>query len=101
MLRFKYLIMTVVIFGCSKQINRSNQNIELCIGSQKKAIELAEKEWLKVYGNNIYIKKPFIAKLRYDSIWVVEGTLNTEKGGVPYIEINANNCSIIKMTHGK
>lgn len=98
---FKYLIITIITFSCSTQTSNNNHNQELCIENQKEAIELVEKEWLKVYGENIFKKKPFKAKLKNDSIWIVEGTLHTQKGGVPYAEINAKTCEVIKITHGK
>lgn len=98
---FKYLLITIITFSCNKQTSNNNHNQELCIENQKEATELAEKEWLKVYGKNINKKKPFKAKLENDSIWIVEGALHTDLGGVPYAEINAKTCEIIKITHGK
>jgi hypothetical protein len=66
------------------------------------AIKIAEAIWLPIYGQKIYTKMPFIATLKNDSIWVVEGTkLNFGKGGVPYIEIQKNDCRILFVTHGK
>lgn len=77
-----------------------------CIENPTKAIEIAEKEWLKVYGNGIYDKKPFVASLRKDSVWVVQGTfkqdsLLSRRGGVPYAEIDSKTCKILKISHGK
>jgi hypothetical protein len=66
------------------------------------ATKIAEVIWLPIYGKKIYSKKPFVATLKNDSIWVVEGTkLNFGKGGVPYIEIQKNDCKILFVTHGK
>lgn len=77
-----------------------------CVADADQAIAIAEKEWLKLYGNKIYNKKPFSTKIVNDSIWVVEGTiiqdsLFSKRGGVPYAEINAQNCKILKVAHGK
>ena len=88
------------LFISCKEKNATNKNY--CLNSQEKAIELAEKEWLSTYGNSIYSKKPFKAKLINDSIWVVTGSLPySENGGVPTAEINAKNCKFILVSHGK
>jgi DNA-binding XRE family transcriptional regulator len=71
------------------------------VPNKETAIKIAEAIWLPIYGNNIYRKKPFVAKLRADNVWIVEGTLKEQKGGVPYIEIRKNDCKILKVTHGK
>ena len=65
------------------------------------AIKIAEAIWLPIYGKKIYDNRPFIAKLRDSSVWVVEGTLNSAKGGVPYMEIQKSDCKILKVFHGK
>ena len=65
------------------------------------AIRVAEAIWLPIYGEKIYENKPFVAQLRDSSIWVVEGTPKTTKGGVPYIEIQKSDCKILKVSHGK
>lgn len=80
---------------------KEKEDYSLCVENKEKAIEIAEKEWLKVYGNTIFKKKPFVANLKNDSIWIVNGTLHTQKGGVPHAEINAKNCEILKISHGK
>ena len=99
----KYLFITLILIttSCNGQVVGSKNPKEQCVGSQEKAIDIAEKEWLKIYGQNILKKKPFNAKLINDSIWIVEGTFYGKKGGVPYIEINAKTCKIVKITHGK
>lgn len=77
-------------------------NNAYCIKTSTEAIEMAEKKWLQIYGTSINNKKPFIAKLLNDTIWIIQGSLKKmENGGVPYAEINAKNCEFIKITHGK
>jgi hypothetical protein len=71
------------------------------VPNKETAIKIAEAIWLPIYGNGIYNCKPFVAELRNDSIWVVQGTLKTGKGGVPYIEIQKADCKVLKVTHGK
>ena len=76
------------------------QNIDK--DTYNKVIFLVEKEWVKIYGNKIYDKKPFIIKIKNDSIWSVEGTLPEDfYGGVPYAEINIKTFEISNITHGK
>ncbi|MFN1219090.1 NTF2 fold immunity protein [Chryseobacterium kwangjuense] len=62
--------------------------------------QIAEQEWLKLYGKKIYKNKPFKTNQK-DGIWIVEGTSHTQKGGAPYIEINSKTCEVIKITHSK
>jgi len=71
------------------------------VPDKETAIKIAEAIWLPIYGEGIYNCKPFVAELRNDSIWVVQGTLTTGKGGVPYIEIQKTDCKILKVIHGK
>lgn len=93
------LMITLLLLSCSHyEIKRK----DLCLKNGADAIKIVEQEWLKIYGKTIYDKKPFKAKLINDTIWVVNGTLSYgELGGVPYAEINAKDCQIIKVTHGK
>lgn len=67
------------------------------------AISIAEAIWLPIYGEKIYESKPFVAKLKDSSVWVVWGTLNPQytSGGTPYIEIQKKDCKILKVTHTK
>ena len=78
-----------------------------CVADANQAIAIAEKEFIRVYGEKkINEEKPLVALVK-DTIWVVRGSLpkNNEKGhwvgGVAVAEINANNCKIIKIIHGK
>jgi hypothetical protein len=79
------------------------------------AIKVAEAVWLPLYGDMIYQSQPFIAKLKGDTIWVVEGTypkstmetvdgdtmIYMRSGGVPYIELKRSNCEILNVSHSK
>lgn len=50
----------------------------------------------------IYESKPFKAKLiKNDLVWYVEGTLNYDRGGVPYMEIRRSDCKILRFGHSK
>jgi hypothetical protein len=95
-------LMLLQIGSCTSRQEVIKANSSYCLNTSEKAIEQAEKKWLEIYGNSIYDKKPFVAKLENDTIWVIQGSLNSwQKGGVPYAEINAKNCEFIKVTHGK
>lgn len=65
------------------------------------AIKVAEAIWLPIYGDKIYNSKPFKATLRNNEVWIVEGTLHTQKGGVPYAEIQKSDCKVLKVIHTK
>ncbi len=67
----------------------------------KTAIMIAEAVWLPIYGNGIYEKKPFVAKLQGE-IWVIQATLPNEMlGGVPVAEISKKSGEILRISHGK
>lgn len=89
-----------LIFAQQKPIKSKQRDY---VPNEEVAIKIAEAVWLPVYGDKIYGSKPFVAKLKDSSVWVVRGTLPSyyEFGGVPYIEIQKKDCKILKVTHGK
>lgn len=94
--------MFTICTGCADRKPKIVLDKSLCLNNEEDAIKMAEKEWFKIYGENIYKKKPFIAELKNDSIWIIKGTLPEDyDGGVPLAEINAINCKILKITHSK
>ncbi len=96
------IIMFSICTGCADKKPKILLDKSLCLNSEVDAIKMAEKEWYKIYGENIYKKKPFVAELKNDSIWIIKGTLpENYDGGVPYAEINAKDCKILKITHSK
>lgn len=105
------LILNSIFFiGCiqeakqhEEKINRISLSDEM-VPNQTTAIRVAEAIWLQRYGNSIYNMKPFSARLKEgdSSVWIVEGTLpKGMKGGVPYIEIQKNDCKVKNVSHGK
>jgi len=88
-------------------LNKTNVNTKPCVSDANQAIGIAEKEFIKGYGEEVLKERPFVATLVNDTIWVVKGTFpkgnpgEIRKGGVARAEINANNCKIIKVIHGK
>jgi hypothetical protein len=80
------------------QKNTECQNL---VPDEITAIKIAVAVWLPIYGKAIYRKKPFVAKLISDNVWQVSGTLKTQKGGVPYIEIQRCDSKILMVIHTK
>ena len=70
------------------------------VPDKETAIKIAEAIWQPIYGDKINNSRPFVAELK-GKVWVVQGTLHSQKGGVPYIEIQKSDCKILKMYHGK
>lgn len=96
------LLLPLHLVSCSNKQKIFYADKTFCINNSESAISKAEKEWLGVYGKAIYSKKPFIAELKSDTIWIVKGSLPQWKdGGVPYAEINARTCVFIKVSHSK
>lgn len=71
------------------------------VPNKETAIKIAEAIWLPIYGKVIESEKPYIAELKDSTVWIVQGTLKSTKGGVAYIEIQKSDCKILKVTHGK
>lgn len=66
------------------------------------AIKVAEAIWLPIYGDDIYNKRPFHAKLKNNSIWIIQGSLEPDElGGVPYAEIQKSDCRVLRVIHTK
>lgn len=90
--------------GCTSQTNNvtnSSPQKNGYVSDENTAIKIAEAIWLPIYGEEIYKEKPFHAKLQGDSIWIVEGTLHDELGGVACAEIQRKDGKILKVIHGK
>ena len=66
------------------------------------AIQIAQVLFVRVYGEKVLKKKPFIATLKNGEIWVVEGSVDEGvDGGVPHIEIQKSDGKIVKLYHYK
>jgi hypothetical protein len=65
------------------------------------AIKIAEAILIPIYGSEIYKEEPFNAILKDSTVWIIEGTLHADVGGVAYIEIRKSDCKILKVKHGK
>jgi hypothetical protein len=101
-----FLLFTLIVsFKCSehKEQNITEDGFEPKDGfvpNEETAIKIAEAIWLPIYGDKINNNKPFKATLK-DSIWVIEGTLYSNKGGVPYLNLRKSDCKILKVIHTK
>jgi len=103
----KKLLITLLIFSsiilvnCSKNAATfSHQPSSGYVPDDTTAIKIAEAIWLPVYGKTIYNCTPFVAELK-NGVWIVTGTLHTDFGGTPYIEIRKKDCLIMRMSHEK
>lgn len=96
------LIAFLLINGVNCKTFRNMENTIDYVPNQETAVKIAEAIWLPIYGEKVLSFKPYKAVLKDNTVWIVEGTLpKGMKGGTPYIEINKEDCRIIKVTHGK
>ncbi len=98
---FIFLILIFTFLTLSAQMINDKESVRDYVPDKATAIKIAEAIWVPIYGKKIFNNKPFIAELRNDGVWIVEGTLKSGKGGVPYIEIQKSDCKILKVIHGK
>lgn len=104
---FVALIAITGIFVIYSLINRcegnntNNPEIDGYIPDEETAIKIAEAVWLPIYGEKVNDEKPFHAVLQNDSVWIVEGTLHNELGGVARAEIQKRDGKILRVIHGK
>lgn len=94
-------ILIALTMNAQKTGNSTDPEKDGYIPNAATAITVAEAIWLPIYGNKIYESKPFKATLRNNEIWIVEGTLHSQRGGVPYAEIQKKDCKVLKVIHTK
>ena len=78
---------------------QSNPSMEGYIPNETTAIKVAEAIWLPIYGKEIYEYKPFKAILGDNDVWIVSGTVHTQKGGSPFALIQKKDGKIIDVYH--
>ena len=72
------------------------------VPNEASAKKIAEVVWVNVYGADVINnERPFKARLVSNKVWIVEGTLKSQIGGVAYIEIQKCDGKILKVIHGK
>lgn len=86
--------------------NQTQHNIidnkQLLLSDEKIAIQVAEPILINIYGQkNIEKQRPYESYL-IDNHWVIKGTLlKGYKGGTFLIILDARNCQVLRITHGK
>jgi len=104
---FIKIIISILLIFNSEIISQNKGHLpkEGFVPNKETAIKIAEAVWLPIYGDEIYMDKPFIAKLSEDrKFWIVEGTLpkgDRVLGGVPYAKIKKSDGKIIEVNFGK
>jgi hypothetical protein len=92
---FKRLMIYNIILcslGCSTH--------KLCT-KEKLIIEVAKKEWKRVFNDDFTRNEPFKILLE-DSVWIVKGSLSRGKdGGVPVAIIDTMCLNVIEVYHTK
>ncbi len=95
---FLFFFSSTVLAESSKHTFMPEQGY---VPDAKTAIKIAEAIWLPIYGERIYKKKPFVAKLQ-GVVWVVQGSLPSQMlGGVPIAEISKKTGKVLRVSHGK
>ncbi|HMO81071.1 MAG TPA: YbbC/YhhH family protein [Pyrinomonadaceae bacterium] len=96
-------VIVIILFLCMTVGVDMQKRVECdnFVPDAETAIRVAEAIWLPIYGESVYQKKPFKAELVNDHLWQVTGTLQTQKGGVPYIEIQKCDCKVLRVSHSK
>lgn len=75
---------------------------EIIIKDKEFAINIAESMVFSIYGKeNIVDQKPYEAYL-IDNYWVISGTIpKGMRGGTFMIIMDARNCKVLRITHGR
>lgn len=97
------LITVPLLVKCRPSISQAEWNISQgYVPDRTTAIQIAQVLFVRVYGEKVLKKKPFIATLKNGEIWVVEGSVDEGvDGGVPHIEIQKSDGKIVKLYHYK
>lgn len=96
-----FMILTIIC-SCSWAKNEKNKSMPI---DEQKALAIAEEKLVQTYGKNVLEQKPFKIYLE-NKIWKVSGTFHCPKGqnckgGVAYVDISAEDGSVVSMMHEK
>lgn len=102
-------IFFLALYSCrTKQIDNNIYREQLpsegCIPTKEAAIQIAGIIWQPIFGDNMNTRKPFIATLINDSIWMVTGSpppLGSKGGCGPYMEISKKTARVYKIDEYK
>jgi len=97
------LILLLGLTLCGYAVKAQNKNQETGKVDSLMAVQIAQKAWLKKFGNRVDLSKPYYAILKNDLMWVVKGTLHTSfnRGGTPYALIDRRTGRVLLNTHTK
>jgi hypothetical protein len=71
------------------------------VPNKETAIRIAVAVWEPIYGvAQIAAQKPYRVRLE-KGIWIVEGTLHSEMGGVAVAEIAKSDARVLRVSHGR
>ena len=71
------------------------------VPNEATAIRIAVAVWEPIYGvAQIAAQKPYRARIE-KGIWIVEGTLHSEMGGVAIAEILKSDVRVLRVSHGR
>ena len=71
------------------------------VPNEATAIRIAVAVWEPIYGaSKIAEQKPYRARLE-KGIWIVEGTLHAEIGGIAVAEIAKSDGRVLRVSHGR
>ncbi|MDQ0637363.1 hypothetical protein QF042_000928 [Pedobacter sp. W3I1] len=96
-------ILTTLFMKCKPEVNTRKWDMgQGYVPDSTTAVQLAQVFFVRIYGEKVLEKKPFISTLKDDKIWVVDGTLGKGMdGGVPHIEIQKSDGKVLMLYHGK
>ncbi|AEV99379.1 hypothetical protein A4D02_34250 [Niastella koreensis] len=95
------LIIMLGLICCGYTVHAQDKGREAVDVDSLMAVKIAKKAWVKKFGKTVNLSKPFYATLKNDSIWIVKGTLHTDRGGTPYALIDRWTGRVLLNTHTK
>jgi len=95
------LIIILGLILCGYAVQAQDKGRESSEVDSLMAVKIAQQAWMKKFGRMVNLSKPYYATLKNDSIWVVKGTLHTDRGGTPYALIDRWTGKVLLSTHTK
>jgi len=97
------LMLVPALAKCHSSVTQAEWDINQgYVPDNTTAVQIAQILFVRVYGEKVLKKKPFIATLKDGAVWVVEGSIDEGvDGGVPHIEIQKSDGRIVNLYHYK
>lgn len=71
------------------------------VPDEQTAVKIAEAILMPIFGTELVTgERPFHGHLE-GNIWIIEGTLHTELGGVAMVKIQRSDGRVVSVVHGK